>query len=116
LSPRRIHELFRQRFPSIDSASLEWRNVAERSGLDAERFAKLLDECVVSAEVLVHVHRRVGARLPREAVVSYVTDHLGQGEIRIADREFNEFIIVAVNGAACGWRASGAESTNPAAS
>ena len=30
-------------------------------------------------------------------------NRIGQGEIRITDRSFQDFVVVAVNGAATGW-------------
>jgi hypothetical protein len=104
MNVRRIHKLMRQHFPSVDPATLEWINVGESDGLNVERFNKLLGEHGLSEEVLVEVQRKVGAVLQKNEVAAYVQEHLGQGQIQIADREFSAFIVVAMNGVASGWR------------
>lgn len=104
MNARRIHELMRQHFPPFNPATLEWINVGESDGLNVERFNKLLGEHGLSEEVLVEVQRKVGAVLQKTQVAAYVREHLGQGQIQIADREFNAFVVVAMNGVASGWR------------
>jgi len=41
----------------------------------------------------------------RNSAVDFVAKHVGQGEIRITDRQFRGFVVVAANGVATGWAA-----------
>ena len=99
MNPRRVHELMRQHFPSIEHAAREWSVVT-----DAAHLAAMLAEHVRSSDVLVEVHRKLGNLLPAEDAAAFVLAHIGEGEIRIADREFSGFVVVGQNGVATGWR------------
>ena len=104
MNPRRVHELMRKHFPAFDAASVEWTNVVERSDPDTKLLESLLNEHVPSEEVLVQVHRMEGAFLPRCQALAYIVAHIGQGQIRIADRQFTSFMVVALNGVVTGWK------------
>ena len=104
MNPRRVHDLMRDRFPSFDSAKVEWTNVVERSGPNLPLIKQLLERHISAPEVLVEVHRRIGTQLPREEAAHYISEHVGQGRIRAADREFTSFFVVELNGVAAGWR------------
>lgn len=69
--------------------------------------ASIIARHIPAAEVLVEVHRRKGALLPRSEAATYVASHLGEGTIRIADREFKSVVVVALNGVAAGWQVDG---------
>jgi hypothetical protein len=71
---------------------------------DAHEIEALMTEYVRSSEALVEVHRKLGALLPTGEAARFAATHIGEGEIRIADREFSGFIVVAQNGVATGWR------------
>jgi len=103
MNPRRVHELMRQKFPTTMGASREWIVVADEKGLRFAVLAALIDEHVRSDAVLVEVNRKVGDLLPKQASLEFVSAHLGQGEIRLANREFDGFVVVAQNGVATGW-------------
>ena len=109
MNPRRVHKLMRQSFPSVDLLAHEWTNVAESSGPKIDVIKALLEEYIASAEVIVEVHRTVGALLPRDEAIRFVGEHIGEGRIRIANREFTSFFVVLENGVAAGWRRSAAE-------
>ncbi len=93
----------RQKFPATMGASREWVVVADENGLRFEVLGALIDEHVRSDDVLVEVKRKVGDFLPKHAILEFVSAHLGQGEIRLANREFDGFVVVAQNGVATGW-------------
>ena len=99
MNTRRVHDLMRLHFPSIDHARREWVIVADSSQIEA-----LIAEHVRSPEALVEVHRKLGALLPIGEAARFVATHIGEGEIRIADRAFTGFVVVAQNGVATGWR------------
>jgi len=46
----------------------------------------------------VQVNRKLGALLPTVEAAAYLGAHIGEGEIRVADREFTSFVVVAING------------------
>lgn len=104
MNARRVHELMRQRFPEIDAATHDWINVMGSDGPIVERLKQLCDQHLSSPEVVVEVHRKVGALLVRSDALAYICAHIGQGQIRIADRQFTQFVVVAVNGVATGWQ------------
>ena len=94
----------RKHFPVLDAAKAEWTNIVERSGTNQELLERVLSEHIDASEVLVEVHRKIGAMVPRHEAAAYISSHLGQGEIRVADREFTSFVVVAQNGVVTGWR------------
>ena len=104
MNPRRIHELMRQRFPEFNPAELEWTNIAGAEGADMPLLASIVDQHISAPEVLVEVHRREGAFLPRSEAATYAASHLGEGTIRIADREFKSAVVIALNGVSTGWQ------------
>lgn len=99
MNTRRVHDLMRQNFPSIEHARREWVIVGESSQIEA-----LMAEYVCSPEALVEVHRKLGALLPIGEAARFAATHIGEGEIRIANREFTGFVVIAQNGVATGWR------------
>ena len=98
MNPRRIHELMKQRFPPIEHATREWTVVANSVQLEV-----LVAAYIGSPEVLVEVHRKLGALLPVREAAAFAVAHIGEGEIRIADREFSGVVVIAQNGVATGW-------------
>jgi len=104
MNPRRIHELMRSRFPKFNPAELEWTNIARAAGADVALLASIVARHIAASEVLVEVHRKEGALLPRSEAASYAASHVGEGTIRIADREFKSVVVVALNGVATGWQ------------
>ncbi len=108
MNPRRAHELMGKHFPEVHPASRSWIVAADERGLRAIVLAELLDQHIPPGDLLVEVHRKEGGCLPRQHVVAYVAEHLGKGDIRISDREFGGFVVVAANGVATGWSAASA--------
>ena len=96
-----------QNFPATMGASREWIVIADEKGLRFQVLGALIDEHVRSENVLVEVNRKVGDMLPKQATLEFVSAHLGQGEIRLANREFDGFVVVAQNGVATCWTVGG---------
>lgn len=88
MNPRRVHELMHQHFPEVRAGTRDWVVAADENGLRHGVVSDLVAKYIPADELLVEVHRRVGDFLPIEAAVDFVAKHVGQGEIRISDREF----------------------------
>jgi len=106
----------RKHFPQTDAASRTWANIVERDELQEAELIRLLDKFIPGEKVLVEVHRKLGGYLSKQEAVSFVAAHVGQGEIRIADRAFSGFVVVAHNGVATGWVEKRGESPQTAPS
>ena len=107
MNKRRVHELMRAHFPTAAPAKQEWTNIADVQGrLLGEHAHAVVAQHFLDRgidEVLVQVHRKVGGRMPTAQLMAYVAEHLAEGHIRIADRHFSVFCVVAVNGVAASW-------------
>jgi hypothetical protein len=98
MNPRRIHDLMRTNFPPFDAAKVEWTNVVERDGPNVQLLQRELERHICAAEVLIEIHRKSGALVPRHEAAQFIAGRMGQGDIRIADRQFTSFVVVAQNG------------------
>ena len=107
MNPRRIHALMSERFPAVEHADRDWLVVQTADGANANAIAALLNEHIASLEVLIEVHRKLGSILPIDEAPAYIGRHIGQGEIRVAYRDFKGFVVVARNGVASGWKNAG---------
>jgi len=96
----------RQNFPPFDTLKMEWVNVDEPGGPNVGLLQSILDRHISAPEVLVEVHRKLGNLLPTREVVAFIASYIGKSRIRIADRTFTSFVVVASNGVAAGWNAS----------
>ncbi len=107
MNKRRVHELMRTHFPTSAPAQQTWTNIADVQGrlLVEQAYASVAQPFVDRGieEVLVQVQRKVGGRMPTSQLMAYVAEHLAEGHIRIADRAFGLFCVVAVNGVATSW-------------
>jgi len=94
-------------FPEVDLSAFTWVNILERDGtVRCDVLGALIDEIVNAEDVVVEVTRKLGDFLPRHEVISYMEKNVGQGPIRITDREFRGYVLVGANGVATGWLAS----------
>lgn len=107
MNARRVHELMRKHFPPVEHAARAWSIVQTERGPNHGAIAALLAEHIASPEVVVQVHRKLGALLPVVDAPAYIGAHIGEGEIRVSDRQFTGFVVVALNGVATGWRHAG---------
>jgi hypothetical protein len=91
-------------FPQVELVTLNWLNVLEADGaIRREVLDKLIDDFIHSDEILVEVNRKLGDLKSRNQVIPYVQEHVGKGQIRIADRNFHGYVLVGMNGVAAGW-------------
>lgn len=105
MNPRRVHELMAQHFPAVEHARREWSVVPDDDARRGSAIQEMLAAHIGSTEVLVEVHRKMGGLLPLPEAALYIASHVGEGEIRVTDRQFTGFVVVARNGVATGWRA-----------
>jgi len=94
----------RQHFPAISAAQRDWRNIAGSSAQSEVLLQELLETHIGEEEVLIEVHRKLGALLPAKEAAAFACSHIGEGQIQIANRDFTSFVVVAQNGVATGWR------------
>jgi len=106
MNPRRVHELMLQHFPKYDASTLEWSNLLGRDGVRVEALMNQLESLFGNAPIVIEVHRRLGTVLQAGEAATYVAAHIGEGDIRIADREFTTFCVVARNGVSACWAVS----------
>lgn len=105
MNPRRVHELMTANFPEVELVALDWVNVLEADGtIRSQVLDALVDQFIHADEILIEVSRKLGDLKPRDQVISYVQEHVGKGHIRMADREFQAYVVVGVNGVAAGGR------------
>ena len=91
-------------FPAFASVEHEWINVADTQGLRRQVLSELIEKNISADLLLIDITRHLGAFLPKAEALDFIGQHLCQRDIRIADREFKGFVVVALNGAATGWR------------
>lgn len=107
MNARRIHAEMREKFPNVDRAQLDWTNVVDETGrLRQEGALSVVVHRFESRgiqEVLVEVHRKLGDVMAIADLIDYLSEHHGKGEIRIADRAFSVFALLATNGVATSW-------------
>lgn len=104
MNPRRVHELMRTRFPTFNTVEHEWVNMHDGKAPRIRELSAWLERRIGAPEVLVEVHRELGALLPISEAATFIGNHLGEGQIRVADRAFTSFVVVAINGVATHWR------------
>jgi hypothetical protein len=105
MNPRRVHELMLQNFPEVKGATRDWVVVTDGNGLRRGVLQGLIEKYIPGADLLVEASRKVGDFVPASAALDFVAEHAGQSEIRLTDREFAGFVVVAANGVATGWSA-----------
>ncbi|ATH15621.1 hypothetical protein CHL79_25980 [Delftia acidovorans] len=115
MNPRRVHELVRKHFPPIEHATREWKLVPDEKDAQLTMLSDLLSTYISVHEVVIEVHRKLGTLICVAEAPSFIASHIGQGEIRIADRAFTSFVVVAINGVATGWHALANNSSQPTA-
>jgi hypothetical protein len=103
MNARRVHELMRLHFPTVNAASLEWKNVMDRDGPRFGTLKALINQYIPADIVLVEVHRKLGDQLDVADAIELIGKHIGEGQIKVTDRDFQGYVVVAVNGVAAGW-------------
>jgi hypothetical protein len=104
MNPRRVHQLMRERFPAFSAVDHEWVNMHDGKTPRTRELSEFLSRSLNGPEVVIEVHRKLGAVLPIDEAAAFIGSHIGEGQIRVADRNFTSFVVVAMNGVATGWR------------
>lgn len=99
-------------FPGYATVEHEWINVADTQGLRRQVLSDLIEKNITADHLLIDITRHLGAFLPKPEALDFIGQHICQRDIRIADREFKGFVVVALNGAAIGWRSTANPSIN----
>src|ERR1700739_1372766 len=103
MNPRRVHELMEKNFPPVEAVAREWKNLVDAKIIRKDDLADLIDKFIPAEQILVEVNRFVGDYLPRVLAIEFIAEHVGKGNIRLADRRFKGFVYVASSGVATGW-------------
>jgi hypothetical protein len=107
MNPRRVHALMKANFPPVEPVKLDWVNVLEADGtIRSDRLDAVIDQFIRADDILVEVSRKVGDLKERDQLIPYVQEHIGKSQIRIADRDFQGYVLIALNGVAAGWSAA----------
>ncbi|MFO1386213.1 MAG: hypothetical protein U1F55_08515 [Chitinivorax sp.] len=100
----RIHELMRSHFPSYEVVEQDWQIVCDQNGVRSPVLNGLLDANLTGSELLVEVNRKLGCSGSGDEVWAFIVEHAAKG-LRITDRSFSGFVVIAASGVACGWKA-----------
>ncbi|MGG7607819.1 hypothetical protein [Massilia sp. BKSP1R2A-1] len=104
MNPRRVNELMTENFPSVEIATLDWVNVLEADGkIRSEVLEALISKFMHGDDILVQVNRKLGDLKTKDQVIPYVQEYIGRGQIRMADRDFQGYVLIGMNGVATGW-------------
>ncbi|SBP88393.1 Hypothethical protein [Thiomonas delicata] len=106
MNPRRVHKLMLDHFVE-PPLTLDWAIVADGQGLRGSRLADGLRRHFGQDSLVIEVSRKEGAMLPTEDAMAYIEKHVLRGSIKIANRAFTAFYMVASNGVAGGWTMPG---------
>lgn len=105
MNPRRVHELITANLPEMEPVAFDWVNVLEADGtIRSQVLESLLNQFIHADDVLIEVTRKLGDLKSRDQVISYVQEHVGKNHIRMVDREFRGYVLIAPNGVAVGGR------------
>lgn len=112
MNSRKVHKLMLKNFPGYLAVSHDWINVADTQGLRRQSLNDLINKNISADHLLIDMTRHLGAFLPINEGLDFIAHHICQREIRVSDRDFTGFVVVAINGAAIGWRSTANQSIN----
>ena len=94
--------MMNEHFPAFEAVQQNWMNVQAGDGSASDALAKIIKKYITADELLISINRKVGARLPTEEGIAYIAGHMGKDQIRISNRDFTQFVLVASNCVATG--------------
>ena len=94
----KINTLMNQHFPKCDFSELALVNVEGKSDV----LEAILKSNISSDDFLISINRKVGARLSLKDAVNFIQASMGQGQVRVSNREFTQFVVIASNCTAAG--------------
>ena len=98
----RINTLMNEHFPVFEVVQQDWINVQAKDGLATPALSEIIQKYITADELLISLNRKTGARLPTQEGIAYIAAHFGKGQIRISNRDFTQFVLVASNCVATG--------------
>ena len=99
-------------FPAFDGAKLDWTNLNDGCSVKLSELEDMLHDTFTEDEILVEVSRREGFFIPLNEAAAYISQHMGSGSIRVANRDFSSFLVVAQNCVASAWHKTDNESAH----
>jgi len=99
----------REHFPEFDGSKLDWIIIGDIDSIRFDKLEGLVDRHINSEELLVEINRKLGDFLPKAKAFDFLAPYVGKTEIKITNREFSGFVLVAINGVAAGWVAASRE-------
>jgi hypothetical protein len=100
----KINTLMNEHFPKFSAEKQDWVNVQDRDGPRSEALLEVIKKHITTDDLLININRQFGARLPMQDAISFICSHMGQAQIRISNRDFTQFVVVASNCVATGWQ------------
>lgn len=91
-----------EHFPEFAAEKQDWVNVQDRDGPRVGALSELIYKYIVSDDLLISINRKTGARLSMQEAIPYICSHMGKAQIRICNRDFTQFVLVASNCVATG--------------
>ena len=98
----KINTLMNKNFPALEAVDQDWVNVQNSDSSAAQRLTDIIKEYITADELLISINRKVGTRLPLNEGIEYIANILGDGRIRISNRDFTQFVLIAQNCVATG--------------
>jgi hypothetical protein len=83
-------------------AKCEWTHIMRDGAVRRELLQQFL-RTIETTDFLIRVRRKRGDFLPLADAMDFVCESICKGFIRITDRQFQRFVIVASNGVAATW-------------
>ena len=93
-----------EHFPKFSAEKQDWVNVQDRDGPRIDALLEVIKKHITADELLININRKFGARLPTLEAIPFICSHLGTAQIRISNRDFTQFVLVASNCVATGWQ------------
>ncbi len=98
----RINTLMNAHFPVIAGEKHDWVNVQDRDGPRVEALLEILKKYITTDDLLININRKEGARLSSQDAIPFICSHMGKAPIRISNRDFTQFVLIASNCVATG--------------
>ena len=100
----KINTLMNEHFPKFSAENQDWVNVQDRDGPRSEALLEVIKKYITTDDLLININRKSGARLSTQDAIPFICSHMGQAQIRICNRDFTQFVVVASNCVATGWQ------------
>lgn len=110
MNPRRVHELMLHHFPPINYVDHDWVVAVDTNGVRMFVIEALINKFIEGDELIIEVHRKQGDCLKRAEALRYISEN-GTSGLKLSDRTFSGYVVIASNGVATGWKNISIESS-----